>query len=352
MMDKLYYNFPNPAAFSAVKNLQQQSKLPMRDVKSWLAKQRTYSLHKPIKRRYATRAYRAKYRNQFWETDLVDMQKFANENKQHKYIITIIDIFSRFGFAYPLKDKTVTSVTNVFKNLFISQKPRYLSSDEGKEFKGGEFQQFLRERGVNQFFRQAPFKAAVCERFNRTLKTRIVKYFTHNGHHRWVEILDDVVEAYNNSFHRTIKMTPSEAYQPKNKMKVFTIQENRINDKKKKEGKKERKNIGDYVRITKYKDIFEKGYTPNWSEEVFRIFRIHDKYTPVMYSLKDLNGEMLIGKFYNEELQKVSKPEYFTIESIIKSVGKKSLVKFLHYPTPEWIDTKSINKISQSYSTS
>jgi len=346
-MNELYYNLPNSSAFAGQKQLQLQSKKPLKDVKTWLSKQRVYTLHKQIKRRYPTRPYRAKFKNQFWETDLVDMQNYVNENDSFKYIITVIDVFSRYGFALALKNKSKLSIINAFKSIFENEQPKYLSSDEGKEFTNKLFTSFLNGLNIKQFFRKPPLKAALCERYNRTLKMKIEKYFTHMGNHRWVDILPDVVTSYNNAYHRTIKMSPSEAYNKKNRKKVFRMQEERIkamNTYRKQKFKK-----GDYVRIAKYKPLFEKGYTPNWSEEVFIIVKIHSKYKPIMYSVKDYNNEVIDGKFYTEELQKIAKPEFFAVENVIESKGKRSLVKFFNYHKPEWVLTKSINKISDAF---
>jgi len=215
-LSEFYYNFPNPSAYTAVKQLKLQSKKPVKEIKQWLSNQRTYTLHKQIKRRYLTRPYRAKYRNQFWEADLVDMQNYAIENKNFRYMLTCIDIFSRYGFALPLLNKTKHQILNAFGQLFSKFKsPHYLSSDEGKGFKNDDFQKFLTKHKVKQFFRTPPFKAAVCERFNRTIKSRIEKYFTHRGNHIWIDILPDAVTAYNHAHHRTMLMTPREAYDSK-----------------------------------------------------------------------------------------------------------------------------------------
>jgi len=167
------------------------------------------------------------------------------------------------------------------------------------------------------------------------------------GTHRWVDILSDVVTSYNNAFHKTIKISPKEAYDKKNRKKVFLIQEKRIKAAAIKSKQLFYKD--DYVRIAKYKSLFEKGYTPNWSEEIFRIAKIHVKYKPIMYSIKDHDGKLIDGKFYNEELQKVNKPVSYAVEKVMEVKGKKSLVKFLNYSKPEWVTSKSINNISQAF---
>ena len=210
----------------------------------------------------------------------------------------------------------------------------------GSEFKS-VFAQYLKDKKVVQFFRHPPFKAAVCERFNRTLKTRLEKYFTHNGTSKWIDVLDKAVKAYNNSFHRTIKMSPAKASLPENKQTILEIQKKRMVNKK----VVTKLQIGDYVRITRYKGTFEKGYSTSWTEEIFKIHKIDKRDYPIMYEIESLDGEVIKGKFYIQELQKVEKPEKFAIQKIIKKKNGKYLVRFLGYKKPELISTP-INKIN------
>lgn len=335
-MNKLYYDFTQPQAFSGINALHRKTNKSVKHIKKWLSSQRTYTLHKPIKRHFPTRKYYAKYPNQFWEADILSMQEYYKENDGFKYILTVIDIFSRYGYAIKLKNKTPQHVLEAFKS--INHLPTYFSSDMGSEFKS-VFASYLKNNNVKQFFRHPPFKAAVCERFNRTIKTKLVKYFTHVGNSRWIDILPKVIKAYNNSFHRTIQTTPTKARMEENKEMILELQKQRIVKKRVKPKFK----ISDYVRITKYKGTFEKGYTPSWSEEIFQIYKVDTKDFPVMYQISSLDGEIIDGKFYKEELQRVTKPENYAIEKIIKKQNGKYLVKFIGYKKPEWVET--INKI-------
>lgn len=333
-MNEIFYNLSNPEAYTGIKPLHNKTKESIFKVKNWLSSQRTYTLHKPIKRKYPTRKYKAKFLNQFWEGDLIDVVKYAKENQGYKYILTIIDIYSRYGYALPLKNKKPKTVASAFETL--DKYPIYFSSDEGNEFKGKPFADLMKSHNVKQFFRQAPFKAAVCERFNRTLKTRLEKYFTFNGNHKWIDALPLIVKGYNNSYHRTIKQTPKQATLPNAKVNHEKI----VQPKRKSKFKTD-----DYVRVARYKGTFEKGYSVNWSEEVFIIDNVDTRAYPIMYEIKALDGELIKGKFYEAELQKVAKPEMFAIEKVLKRRNGKSLVKFRGYKNPEWVE--SINKISE-----
>ena len=148
-------------------------------------------------------------------------------------------------------------------------------------------------------------KSVVAERFIRTLKTKIYKYMTSVSKNVYIDKLNDIVGEYNNKYHRTIKMKPVD------------VKDNTYIDFKKEVNDKDPKfKVGDHVRISKYKNIFAKGYTPNWSEEVFVIKKVKNT-VPWTYIINDFNGEEIIGTLYGKELQKTNQQE-FRIEKVIK----------------------------------
>ena len=157
-------------------------------------------------------------------------------------------------------------------------------------------------------------KSVAAERFIKTLKKTIYKYMTSISKNVYIDKLDDIVNEYNNSYHRTIKMKP------------IDIKDNTyINIGKEVSDKDPKFKDGYHVRISKYKNIFAKGYTPNWSEEIFVIKEIKNK-VPWTYVINDLNGEEIIGTFYEKKLQKIDQQE-FRIEKVIKKKGNKLYVK-------------------------
>ena len=137
-------------------------------------------------------------------------------------------------------------------------------------------------------------KSAVAEKCIRTLKTKIYKYITLVSKNVYIEKLDDIADKYNNKYHRTIKMKPVDV-----KDKTYIDFKKEVNDKDPKF------KVGDHVRISKYKNIFAKGYTPNWSEEVFVVSKIKNA-VPWTYVINDLNGEEIIGIFYEKQLQRTN----------------------------------------------
>ena len=174
-------------------------------------------------------------------------------------------------------------------------------------------------------------KSVVAERFIRTLKSKFYKYMTSISKNVYIDKLDDIVDEYNNTIHTTIKMKPIDV-----KDNAYINVDKEINNKDPKF------KVGDCVRISKYKNIFAKGYTPNWSEEVFVIKKVKNT-VPWIYVINDLNGEEITGTFYEKELQKKSQEE-FRIENVIRRKGDKLYVKWKGYGNSfnSWIDKGSL----------
>ena len=161
-------------------------------------------------------------------------------------------------------------------------------------------------------------KSVVTERFIRTLKNRIYKYMTSISKNVYIDKLDDIVNKNDNTYHRTIKIKPIDV-----KNNTYINIDKKVNDKNPKF------KVGDHVRISKYKNIFAKVYTPNWSEEIFMIEEIKNT-VPFTYVINDLNGEEIIGTFYEKELQKTNQ-EKFRIEKLTKKEGNKLYAKWKRY---------------------
>src|SRR5438477_3706732 len=151
----------------------------------------TYTLHKGARRRYVTRPYRTNKIDGQWQIDLVEMLEFQNVNDGYRYLLTVIDLFSRYAWARPLKTKSAADVTLAFRSILSEdrRKPKKVQSDNGREFENAPFQLMLTNNGIKFFTISSAYKAAVVERFNRTLKGKMWKYFTHTGSHRWLDVL-------------------------------------------------------------------------------------------------------------------------------------------------------------------
>ena len=295
-------------------------------------------LHKPVRRKFKRRRVLVNSINKIWAADLADMQAFSKFIRGIKYLLAVIDVFSKYGYLIPLKDKMGKSVASALKTIFKERKPEKMWVDKGKEFYNKEVKEL-----IELYSTENEEKSSVVERWIRTMKEKMWKYFTDNNTNVYVDILLDLVEDYNNTRHSSIKMTPVEASKKKNELTVWrNLYPNRPNiiDIKPKFS------IGDKVRISKKKKTFEKGYTTRWTEEIFTIVDV--KHTlPITYKIADLNGEEIQGTFYEPELQKTSQ-QLFRIEKVIKRGKNKSLVKWKGYSDDfnSWIDNKDIVNLS------
>ena len=295
-------------------------------------------LHKPIKRKFKKRRVLVNGIDEIWAADLVDMQAFSKFNRGVKYLLAVIDILSKYGWLVPLKDKTGKSVASALKTIFKERKPEKMWVDKGKEFYNKDVKEL-----VELYSTENEEKSSVVERWIRTMKEKMWKYFTDKSTNVYIDILPSLVKDYNNTRHSSIKMTPVKASKKENELTVWKnlypehLEIHDINPKF---------SVGDQVRISKKKKTFEKGYTTRWTEEIFTIVEVK-RTRPPTYKIADLNGEEIKGSFYEPELQKTSQ-EIFRIEKVIKRGKKKSLVKWKGYSDDfnSWVDNKDIVNIS------
>ena len=223
------------------------------------------------------------------------MQSLNKKNKGITYLLCVIDLYSKHAFVIPLKDKKGISILNVFDKIIkqYNRKPNKIWVDQGREFYNNVFKKWLSDNDMIMYSTYSEGKSVGAERFIRTLKNKLYKHMTATGKNIYYDILGEVVNKYNNTKHSTIKMKPIDVGDNNDK-RVYIDEHNK---------KSTRFNVGDRVRISKFKNIFAKGYTPNWSSEIFIVDKINDT-VPYTYNLKDLNDEKILGSFYDRELQK------------------------------------------------
>ena len=297
-------------------------------------------LHKAKRKNYPRRKIIVNNINEIFAADLVEMQKFSKLNKGYRYLLTCIDIFSKFSWVIPLKDKRGITIKQALQKIFNKRKPKFLWTDRGTEFYNKQVQDLLNENNIKLYStNNSEIKSAVIERFNRTFKNMMYKKFTENNNTIFYNILDELVNNYNNKYHSTIKMTPIEGSKKINEKKIKDIYNF---EKTKKTGKFK---IGDRVRLSLEKNIFEKSYETNWTEEIFEIYDIKYSNVPYYY-LKDLNNEKLDGTFYEQELQKTKQDDLYTIEKILKTNKDKIYVKWRGYDNSfnSWINKNTVTK--------
>ena len=217
------------------------------------------------------------------------MQSLSKYNKRIKYLLCAIDLFSKYAWVIPLKDKKGISIVNGFQKIISKGRKRNkIWVDQGSEFYNNSFKDFLKMNNIEMYSTYNEGKSVVTERFIRTLKDKIFEDMTAISKNIYVDALDNIVDESNNTVHWTITIKPIEVTSD------YHAEYNEDSNKKKPKFK-----VGDHVRISKYKNIFANGYAPNWSEEVFVINKIKNT-VPWTYAISDLNGEEITGSFYEK----------------------------------------------------
>ena len=293
----------------------------------------SYTLHKPDKKPGLYRRIWTKGIKYLYQCDLVDLSSLHRYNDGYKWIVTIIDTFSKKAWALKMKNKSANSVVAIMEPFLRQNTPKKMQFDQGTEFYNKKFLRLLKELNIKHYSVYSDKKGAIVERFNRTLKTRMFKYFTSRGTHRWIDVLQDLIDGYNESKHRSIKHAPNDVTSA-NEILIRKILFPKV--KKKKKFTKIRFKVGDSVRITRQKRTFQKGYEQLWSHEVFTISEIKDTY-PITYGLKDYKGEEIKGSFYTSEIQIVDKSNsVYQIEKVLDKRTRRGqteyLVKWQGYP--------------------
>lgn len=241
------------------------------------------------------------------------------------------------AYVRPVKNKSGIEVTNAMKSIIksIGKPIRNLHVDNGREFFNISMRKMLQKYNINIYSTYSTKKAAIVERFNRTLKNKMWKQFSLQGSYKWINILQNIVDSYNHTRHRTIKMEPASVSYENEQNLLDTVYNYKINYPAVEQNKFK---VGDPVRLSKYKYVFEKGYTPNWTTEVFRIKKI--QYTnPITYIVSDHQNKIVNGSVYEDELQFVKYPDNFLVEKIIKRRGNRLYVKWLgfNHESNSWI---------------
>lgn len=295
-------------------------------------------IHKSVRINFPRRNVILKDIDDLWQADLIDMQTMSKVNSGCKYILAVIDGFTKYAWAIPLKQKSKEYVSKAFEKILkYGRVPKNLQTDHGKEFYNDRFKNIVKNYNINHYSTYSTKKASIVERFIRTLKNKLYKSFSINGNYKWNNgLLADKLHEYNCDVHRTVARPPI-SINHANKLIVLQRYINMARCKKVTKCKKLQ--VGDFVRISKIKACFDKGYTPNWSTEIFKICKVQET-NPTTYLIEDTYQRPIQGAFYSQELQKTKHPDVYLVEKVLKRNGNKLYVKWLGLPTSEnsWID--------------
>ena len=224
------------------------------------------------------------------------------------YLLVVIDVFSKFLWVRPMKNKSASSLVQAFDSILSEKrKPEKLRTDKGTEFVNKSFQQYLKKQGIQFYIAKNEPKAAVVERVNCTLKSKLYRYLTGVNSLWYVDVLQDIVDSYNNMYHRSIGCTPAAV----SLLNVGHVRKKLYGKIERSKPKRFKFKVGDHVRLSLRKRLFMKGYKVNWTEEIFPIVNRIPR-TPVVYEVRDLLERPIQGTFYEKEIQKVVRPDIST----------------------------------------
>ena len=353
VLKRIYFAADDPGGLSSVQNLYRRARaelpdISLADVREFLSTQPAYTLHRPYRKRFRRNPTFAQGIDYQWQADLADLEELSKANDRSRYLLTVIDVFSRYAWAVPAAKKTGAIVRDALREVFHqagARRPKHLHTDKGKEFFNKEVQELLRAEGVHHFASESDQKAALVERFNRTLKLRMAHYLTGANTMRYIDILPKLLSGYNASLHRSIGMAPRDVTKDKEAELWRKLYGRVAGDTPTTPTSSPRA----VVRLSKVKGVVEKGHHPNWTEEMFRVLRhVKRPGRKGVYKLEDWAGEPIEGQFYEEEVQQVEPGDLFFIEREIRkrrvNGRREVLVKWRGWPDKfnSWIDEKEV----------
>lgn len=350
IIKNIYFDTSHPAGFGSYTNLRKYvpSHISDQQIKKFLSSQDCYTLHAPAQRKFERAKVFATNIDQCWHIDIAFMDKLKRENENYAYLLVAVDVLSKFAFVRPMHKKTAKDATEAFSDILekSERKPETIYVDMGGEWTGKIFKTFAEDKGIKIFYaKNTETKACCAERLIRTLKMRLYRYFTHVGHHKYIDVLQDVVSSYNKSIHASIGMEPAKVSE-ENMLNVWKkLYKNEFPMR----SGQPKYSLGNSVRCSKLKRNFAKGYHHNYTEEIFKICKVY-RTNPVMYELKDFKDNVIQGRFYEKELIKVIPPKLYKIDKILRKRGKgvtqEVLVKWTGYPDifNQWIKVGDLKK--------
>jgi Tfp pilus assembly major pilin PilA len=353
----VYYNTQNPAAFSGLNKLSQQIKkekkytFTQNEIKRWLQSQEVHTTNVLPKRKFSRNQVIAPYLNYQFDIDTASFHKFADKNDKYGYFILAIDIMSRYVWTRAIKTPSANETAKALETIFEEGRvPEKVRTDKGTEFTNSSLKRLYKKYKIKHFVTQNELKSNYAERTIQGFKSRLMKYMRSKQTYRWIDQLENITNAYNNSIHRSIKQTPA-SVSKKDEIKLWKLLY--INSKKTPyPPKKFRFKVGDIVRISKTRKVFTRYYSEHWTNELFIIKKRDINQNIPVYTLTDYAGEDILGTFYEKELQKVHVDENTTynIEKVIRNRNKngikESLIKWMGWPEKynSWVPTKDIVK--------
>ena len=350
-MEATYYDPKHAGSLGGIdKFYRGQGHATRKEVYDWLQGEEAYTLHKPVRYRFKRNKVVVSGIDAQWDADLMEMTQQPDDG--FNYVLVTIDILSHYAWTRPLKTKTGKEVSQAFESIFAEGRvPQKMRTDRGKEFSNKLCQQTFDKHNVKHFLTNNEVKANYAERVIRTLKLRLKCYETWKQTHKWKDVIVDITTSYNNTYHRTIKRTPSSVTK-ENQAEVWMVQyggprrHNADGPFKFKEG--------DYVRISHLRRTFQREYDERYTGEIFKVATRRVRGGLNVYTLIDFQNETVAGTFYEPELQRITTDPQgvYKVERVIHSrkrrgVEKEYLVRWRHWPPKfdSWVKASDLEDL-------
>jgi transposase InsO family protein len=352
-----YLNPEHPTAFSSPGNLKRyyRDRYETRPILETLQGIGGYTAHREYHKPRVTNPFYVYKKRQQIQMDLIDVSRLKEHNNGVTFILCAIDSFTKYAWVIALKDKSAKTSLAAMKIIIEGplshhRQPDTIFFDRGTEFKNRLVKNYLDSRGILMVHPSSEKKAAIVERFNRTLQGLIYRYMTENHTKRYYDAMPDLVRAYNSRGHRTLKyMSPIDADEEKNQDKILDAHNERYS-KVASQRKKPKYQVGERVLVKSLPtNRFHRGYERSFREEQFEIVEVKKRMPIPMYILKSLDkGDIIEGGFYAEELQPV-KGDVFKMEVLRRRNyrGKQQLfVRWIGFDDThnQWIDADSVTQ--------
>ena len=359
ILSSLFYDISSPVGYGSLSKIYrylknnkkyQKYKISKKYLADWLSKQETYGIYRPARRNFDRPRVLSFFNGYQWESDTASMIKYRDYNDDFGYFVVFIDVFTRYLYTYPLKTLKGGEMVSNMQKIFSKNYPTRLKTDRGSEYYNSEVKNYLENLQIRHIFSNYEKKANYAERCIKTIKLKLVKYMSYKETFKWIDVLDKVTSGYNNAYHRSIGMTPTEAQNADH----YTLWKYQYDSNKSKlPNYKYKYNEGDRVRISYLKGTFDREYSEKWSTEVYTIVERKMNQNIPMYKIKDYSNELIGGYFYEYELQPafIDENTVYKVENIIKRRKRKGkneiLVKWKGWPSKynSWITDSDFKKI-------
>lgn len=348
-----WYKTPNhPTSFSGITKIKNFHKVNEETVNKVLEGIPSYSIHREVKKPRKRNPFFVYNKRDHVQADLIEVRQLSEDNDGVNYLLTAIDMFSKFAVIIPMKNKSQKASIKALKKMFETIKPKTLMTDSGGEFTGGNVKRFLRNENVKHYTPGSDIKCSGVERFNKTIQRKMYHHMTSKGTNRFIDVLPQLISSYNSSSHSRLMMSPNEAERPENDLQVKDmLNQHYLSFFEKRKNKRAKFKLGETVRVSKIKTPFFRSYKNQSNEELFEIIEVKQNLPIIMYKLKSLERlDVIRGAFYGSELTKINL-KVFDIERELKRRNKNGveqvLVKWVGYHNKfnSWIPVENLEDI-------